>query len=233
MTPCPLLSLLFTLTFEPLIRALESDKSIIGYDVNGTILKTSAYADDLALFISDASYYSKVEVWLKLYCDATGATINKNKSEAIFINTPPPPHLTSFSLLTHSDKFRYLGITLSVNCNLVDAWTPLLGKFTGCLERWKKQNLSLSGKVTVLKNYALPLLTFQASFLPLPPHFSRTINSHCKRFLRSDKHSKVNLQTCLMDKDDGGLGVPDVESIFGSLKAKWISRLLEPSPLPW
>ena len=45
-TPCP--PLLFTLAFEPLIRALESDKSIIGYDVNGTILKTSAYADDLA-----------------------------------------------------------------------------------------------------------------------------------------------------------------------------------------
>ena len=218
---------------EPLIQAIQTDPLINGYTANEVSFKTSAYADDLTVFISSGSDALRVEYWMDTFSKASGATFNQNKSEAIFHLFSAP--VTRFTVLDSLATFRYLGVPCSFKLNLKDAWSPLITKFKNKILDWSKPhiNLSLSGKVTALKSYALPLLTYQASFLPIPPEHLEEIKKISRNFLWSGKKSKVSKDTLSLPKDEGGLNFPDIGSIFNSLKARWVVRLLDPSNHEW
>ena len=93
----PISPLLFTLCMEPLIQAIQTDPLINGYTANEVSFKTSAYADDLTVFISSGSDALRVEYWMDTFSKASGATFNQNKSEAIFHLFSAP--VTRFTVL--------------------------------------------------------------------------------------------------------------------------------------
>ena len=46
---------------------------------------------------------------------------------------------------------------------------PKIVLFEKCLKQWQHRKLTLMGKITVVKNYALPKLIYALSSLPNPP----------------------------------------------------------------
>ena len=46
---------------------------------------------------------------------------------------------------------------------------PKIVLFEKCLKQWQHRKLTLMGKITVIKNYALPKLIYALSSLPNPP----------------------------------------------------------------
>jgi len=235
---CPLSPLLFVLTLEPFLSAIENDANFQGVLLpNGTRLKQSAFADDTTLFPGSCADVFRAEYWMGVHEKATGATFSRTKSEAIIHGFDPPQHSDFFSTWT-TDRhhvFKFLGTPCSLTLNIEEAWEAALVKFTNTLRAWQSCSLSLQGKTVVLKHFAYPVLSYLTSALPVPKGVLQTIQRTSWKFMWNGKKAKVNKETAMISKDLGGIGYPDFEDSFSKAHAKWVSRLLAAwdEPTPW
>jgi len=233
----PLSPLLFVLCIEPLIQAIINDPNIKGISLpDGTKVKITAYADDVATFASDDEDIQAIERWLEMYEAASGAKFNPAKSEGI-LHKKREPQQSKIS--EWKESVKYLGTHVGFKIKPEKVWEEPVTKLKNTLNVWKRYGLSLFGKVTVIKNFALPCITYQASVQPMPRAIMSTITNECWKFLWSNKKASVNIQTSTLPKEFGGLGYPDIPNFIGSLQAKWIIKLLKSEidikgqPHPW
>ena len=85
---CPLSSLLYVLTLEPLLRKLEVLRGI-PFEL-GRGRAVSAYADDVTVMVSDTTEVEVVGTVLKEYEAVTRAKINFPPGRALYMNAFPP-----------------------------------------------------------------------------------------------------------------------------------------------
>ena len=80
-------------------------------------------------------------------------------------------HLQNIRFVWTSDSAKTLGIFLSTDKHkmLENNLIPKLNDFVNCLKRWNHRKLSLNGKVTVVKTFALPKLIYPLTVLNIPP----------------------------------------------------------------
>jgi len=220
---------LFVLCLEPLLTAIRADPTVVGALLpDGSHLKASAFADDATLFPSTAGDIERCEFWMSTYEAATGSSFSKAKSEALIYGFDPPATSLYFSAWQRdpSYKFRFLGVTCSLTLDLSAAWEAATATFTATLNAWRPSSLSLHGKTVVLRHFAYPILTYLASFLPVPPDTMESVRRASWKFLWSGKKAKANLETCKILPHLGGLGYPDFGDVVPKLQAKWAIRLL-------
>ena len=105
-------------------------------------------------------------------------------------------------------------------------WVAKINKLRNLLECWKsKRNLTLFGKVQVIKCLAMAGLIYTATHCILPDNVVTEINKELYAFLWG-KSEKIKRQILINNITDGGIGMIDVQSQFEALKASWMTRLL-------
>ena len=84
------------------------------------------------------------------------------------------------------------------------------------------------GKITVIKNYALPKLVYVLSSLPDPNiQTIKRIETIMYDFLWDSKPAKIKREILTMDYEKGGLKMIDLETFIKFLKICWIKRMIE------
>jgi hypothetical protein len=78
---CPLSILLFVVGLNPLLNALEMKLTDINIGIRGTKTTVIAYADDVTIVLSKPEDIPVVRETMKTYEEASGATINIQKSK--------------------------------------------------------------------------------------------------------------------------------------------------------
>ena len=92
------------------------------------------------------------------------------------------------------------------------------------IQIWKQRNLTLFGKVLIIKSMVLSNITLQASVLPIPDTIEKKLNRLIFNYLWSS-NEKIKRTVVIRTLNEGGLNVTDIESWFLSLKTAWIPRL--------
>ena len=166
---------LFILCIEILSATLLNDSEITGIKINGKEFKSTMFADDVT-FAMDGSLNS----FQKLLCIRddfkliSGLKLNVNKTTILRVGSlkyTNIQHLKNLRFLWTSNSAKTLGIIFSNNKqrliekNLI----PKLNDFVNCLKRWNHRKLSLMGKITVVKTFALPKLIYPFTVLNNPP----------------------------------------------------------------
>ena len=132
----------------------------------------------------------------------------------------------------HSGSFKLLGIKYSLaKPNLyLDNFTEKIEKVNRLLHDWSFKNLSLIGKITVIKTLALPMFVQCFTVLPDPPaNIIKTIENIFFKFLWNGKPDKVKRNTLIGNYIDGGLKMPHITSFIHALKISWIKKILDPN----
>jgi len=84
------------------------------------------------------------------------------------------------------------------------------------------------GKVTVIKPFALPKLVLQFTVLPNPPNEIITdITRRMFSFIWNNKPDKIKREQLCNQKENGGLGLPNISLFMNSIKAGWVKRYLD------
>jgi hypothetical protein len=96
-----------------------------------------------------------------------------------------------------------------------------------------QRDLSLKGKITVLKIILIPTFEFQSNNLFVPEEFVSQIHKMIFKFLWNDKPAKIKGETVIADTEEGGLRMPHFPTIVASLKVLWIKRLLDEKCSKW
>ena len=126
------------------------------------------YADDTELFL-DGSESSLMKTLFNFY-KISGLKINIDKTKAVWIGAMAGSRITlshDFKLDWHNGNFDVLGIKL--NALLENLWVINTKKRLEHIKRilfnWKRRNLTLIGKITVIKSLALSTIVHILSAL--------------------------------------------------------------------
>ena len=89
----------------------------------------------------------------------------------------------------------------------------------------KPSNLSLLGKITIVKNLILPNIIYRALNIPviMPANYYKLLNKMIYKFIWAsnwEKISRIKLRVCNAYADDGGQMI-DIQSYVLALQIKW------------
>ena len=77
------------------------------------------------------------------------------------------------------------------------------------LKIWKRRNLTLHGRINIVKTLGLSKLIYSASVLAVPEHFIEKINKLTFNFIWAGKPPNIIRNTIVGEQEDGGLKMCD------------------------
>ncbi|OMH85883.1 Transposon TX1 uncharacterized [Zancudomyces culisetae] len=187
----PLSPLLYNIVIEPLLVYLRA--MLKGLKTTGLKFRTSAYADDISVGISDKDDADILEMGLELHCKASNARVNRGKTLAISIGKPSAID-GFYSVLDKEANFRYLGITFnSYGINQKFMEDKLLSDIDAKVKILSKRHLSISGKVLLTNTLLLSKVWFSAQVIPFGKHFRDKLKRIVKNFIWNGKKSRIGI----------------------------------------
>ena len=172
---CPLSPYLFIICIELLSYEISHNINIRGVNIAGNEVKESLFADDATFFTdgSKKSFETLIDVLDNFHC-VSGLKLNASKCTALKAGS------LKYSNNTYcqgkkfhwcNDSAKTLGIIFHTDTRKINLLNlqPKLQEFKNCLKSWQHRKLTLLGKITVLKCYALPKLVYPLSVLENPP----------------------------------------------------------------
>ena len=108
-----------------------------------------------------------------------------------------------------------------------------LRKLQTNLDMWKARDLTLFGRVLIIKSLRLSQLVYSASNLNVPQEITPIIKSKLFNFLWKNKRDKIKRAGLYQERERGGIRMTDVEIMIEALRLAWIPRLLTPEIRNW
>ena len=101
------------------------------------------------------------------------------------------------------------------------------------LKIWSSRDISLYGRINIVKALAIPKLTFVCSLLDTPDVFTAEVNEIIFGFIWKQKQPKLKKSTIIKSKNEGGLNMIDFSLFDKALKITWVKRLCSDDTRPW
>ena len=98
---------------------------------------------------------------------------------------------------------------------------------------WSQRDLSIVGRINIIKTLALSKLVFICRVMNTPKEFSKEVNKITFDFIWNHKPAKIKKATLIKQKTDGGLDMKDFSLFDKALKLNWVKRLCSNSNAPW
>ena len=100
------------------------------------------------------------------------------------------------------------------------------------LVSWKSRDLTIFGKITIIKTLAISKLIFVAQNLTIPDLIIKQINKTLFQFIWGKKDFIVRK---LMYKpiNEGGANMLNIECFFSALKASWLKKINDSPDSNW
>ena len=100
------------------------------------------------------------------------------------------------------------------------------------LNMWSQRDLSIVGRINIIKTLALSKLVFICSVMSTPKDFSKEVNRFVFDFIWNHKPAKIKKTTLFKQKTAGGLDMRDFSLFDKALKLNWVKRLCSNSDAP-
>ena len=103
------------------------------------------------------------------------------------------------------------------------------------LDLWKTRNLTLFGKILIIKSLGLSQIVYAASNVNVPNEITYTIKNKIFGYLWNNKKDKIMIKrrSIYQDYDKGGIRMTNVDIMIKASRLAWIPRLLNPNSLNW
>ena len=92
------------------------------------------------------------------------------------------------------------------------------------LNMWKQRDLSLIGKVQIIKTFGVSQLQYIMNMVTPTPEMIKKATNVLNCFLWGSNVNKVKHTSCIAPYNEGGLRMPDVQTIIDSQRISWIKR---------
>ena len=232
---CPISPYLFLLVIETMALAVRQNVNVKGIPIQHKEVKISLLADDSTCFLDGSlqSFNSLFNI-LDRFAICSGCKLNLSKSEAVWIGARKGSRNSPFSergLMWKDSNFKTLGVHFSLNVNLLYNlnYLPKLKQIENTLNCWRSRNLSLIGKICVIKTLLLPQLLYLFSVLciKIPKKFFKDLNSLFYKFIWNGGTDRVKRVYLCNNFTMGGLKMIDPYVFSLAQKLTWVKLLLD------
>ena len=209
---------------------------------NGLSVNVLQYADDTLIFSRpDSDKVVNMGRILRCFQLISGLKINFGKSRLSGIGVDEQV-LQIWADLLHcsieSLPCNYLGLPLGANPRSKNIWQPVIDRFNSRLSRWKGSQLSMAGRVTLIKSVLSSLPTYYMSLFLIPQGVRESLEKIQRNFLWNGTAEKrkmhlVDWKSICSPKKLGGLGIADLKIKNRALLNKWLWRFSEEEDSYW
>ncbi|XP_035838173.1 uncharacterized protein LOC118485810 [Helianthus annuus] len=231
----PLSPFLFVLAMEALTGIMKKacDTGVfkgLGLSANGVSISHFLYADDV-VFVGDWSYDNMINLKRLLRCFylSSGLKVNLKKNSLYGVGVDDNQVQLMANMLgctRGSLPFKYLGLQVGANMNLVKNWDPVVEIFKRRLALWKANTISFGGRITLVSSVLNALPTYYFSLFKAPLGVIKKLEKLRREFLwgsnpEKEKMKWVAWRNMMTPKDFGGMGFDLLRVVNLALLAKW------------
>ena len=153
---------------ETLLNNVRHDPRIGGIKIDNTETTLIAFADDMTTILCDKTSLEHLFVTLQHFEKCSGLKVNEDKTEAYWLGSSHNCKQV-LKIKTVNKPMKILGVYFTYNARLkqelnFDATIKSLKK---TLNNWQWRNLKISGKIQIIKTFAMPKFIYRASVLTL------------------------------------------------------------------
>ncbi|KAL9964740.1 hypothetical protein ACROYT_G028420 [Oculina patagonica] len=232
----PLSPYLFIIALEVLNIAIRQNKEIEGIKVGNEEVKLTVFADDLTTFVKNTrSFFSLKEV-INKFGFVSGLKLNEEKTEAYWLGSL---HNYPEDLDLGTDKvnkpIKILGIYFTYDWQKFQElnFEKIINSIKKSLTTWQWRNLTLLGRIQIIKTFAIPKFMFRASQIPLTKEIIKEINSVLFKFVWKSGRDKIKRKTLISDFKNGGLRMPHIETLIKTQRIMCMKKYSESYDSIW
>ena len=227
---------LFIIVLEVLAISLRENKNIQGIIVDGTELKLEIFADDLTAFLkNDKSLRVYLEVGME-FGNCTGLTINFDKTEILVLGNSAvvPIQDRYIANIEIKEAVKILGEFFTYNRPLRQKlnFTEIIDAIKTKLHFWKWRNLTIMGRIQIVKTFAIPMLMYRAGSICIDKEVITEANKIIFNFIWKGR-DKVKRTSLIGDIEDGGLKAPHLQSFIKTQRNMVCKRFADNEPCGW
>ena len=237
---CPISPQLFVLALEILACKIRETGQITGIPIINTrsaeikFNKLFQFADDMTLTLTgDKSIYVSLEI-IGAFGNFSGLQLNMGKTMGLWIGNWKFRRKDFMGIAFANQKIKVLGVWISNDTAIEDIeenYKERINKARRIIATWKKRQLSLVGKVLIIKSLVASQFLYIMRVCILPNKVITEINSLIFKFLWSNSESgraieKVKRKILIKQHMDGGLEMVDMNTVQMASALSWIPKLL-------
>ena len=233
----PLSPILFLLVAQVFTDKISNNHNIEGISVNGVELLLSLFADDSDLFLkASGACLDEVISEIKRFGMVSGCKNNIGKTKCIPLGNARLDH----DLLSHIEstygenfiisQFIALGVIFDNSSSIQEIsdsnYSRKLDKAMSRAAFWNSRDLTIFGKVTIIKALLLAQFVYISTALLQPSaKIINSINKFIFNFLWGVKRDKIKRDIITQKRELGGLNMVYPKDFFSSMKLKLVHKI--------
>lgn len=246
---CPFSPMAFIIALEILAIKIRADPNIKGLSLPiptsevspSSLLKIIMYADDISLFLQGYNDLNKAFQLINEFSKVSNLELNTNKTEAMWLGSKKDSNEKYFDI-GWKKKMKILGIYFSNDTpasSIQENWTSRVENIRNLIVLWSRRNLSISGKMCIIKTFLLSQVVYIMQCLVIPADVLSSLNTLLFRFLWKKKYSntrafeKVKRVVVCNTTEHGGLNMINVNDMQSSFLLSWAVGLRHSSGQMW
>ena len=200
-----------------------------GFDMNGTRIITTPYADDFNLLTNNKTRHQKIINELQEKTTSMGLTLKTSKCRSLSICSGTPK-VVEFSIggnrvtPVKEDPQKFLGSTITHSCSQKDTWDLISNKFESGLNNIDSCPVRNEFKVAIYERYFLPSMRFGLTVHELTKSNLALLDRKCdislKKWIGVPKHG-ANIALVHMKN---GLDIPRASDVYNTSHCLAYSR---------
>ena len=224
---CPLSPLLYVLVIELLALQLRQNPNIVGFKIEGERIVSLHYADDAIIAIKQNQCFKEVIKELKLYEDATGAKVNLEKTEGLWLGAWKNRLDTPLNIVWTNKNVKRLGVYFGNDNPAKYTFEDIIPKVKQSMNYWKQFHLSISARARTIEIFHASRLWYASSFYDIPQDAESQLQKDFFKYVnfphKAPTVSQVEMQKL---REDGGLKLIDIRTKTDTYKARWLIELV-------
>ena len=234
---CPLSLPLYVIQGEVTTKTINNDKTIIGLQIPNykKQLKISQYADDSNFFLQNEESVKNVLKYFQKLKQATGATINLEKTTVLPINTNITTNLpTEITIKDPNETIKILGIYFHEDLQYANKinWQITIDKMEKHVNKLSPRILSLNGKVIIANTLILSKTSFLSNIFPLDLKTTLNIQNKIFQYIWKNKQEPIARKTIFLSKNLGGLNLLEPQAHNIAMRIKHLLQLKQKEKTP-
>ena len=246
---CPFSPMAFIIGLELLAIKIRQDPNLKGVALpvpltsvtQSTALKILLYADDMSLFLHDHIDLDIAMNLINQFSVFSNLEINTNKTEAMWLGSRAGCR-DEHGGIKWKSKLKILGIFFSnqISASLNnDNWNKRINRIKELIILWSKRNLSITGKLCIIKTFLISQIIYVIQSLSLPDAVLNTINTLLFRFLWKKKHTntkayeKIKRAVICNTHENGGINMINIKDMQSSFLLSWAIKLMKSTNEKW
>ena len=224
----PLSPYLFILVVELLSSKIKQNKDIRGININNEVIKLQQFADDTTCVLQDIESAKLFLSEVERFGSFSGLRLNKEKTEGLWLGSNSDNKTKPLSISWPGKPLRILGVYFSYDKTSCDKYNfeEKISKVRSVFNIWKSRNLTLLGKIQIVKTFIISQFLYTCSVITMPSKYFKEVNGLIYNFIWRGKRDKLKRSVMVSKFEKGGLKAPDLQLMIDAAKINWIKRYL-------